>query len=1251
MRYLRQLTCAVALALCLAAPAWARTVVTGLRVQHMESPIAVEDKHPLLSWRMESDERGACQTAYRIRVVRESDGSELWDTGKVLSDASVDIPYQGVGLQPDKGYKVFLEVWDNHEAVHALETRFETGLMSTKESAWQGASWIGSTENTLDAASLNLFEIRTGFRLKKGRTASLVLGADDFRLKSSFLNDRGVASPENYVQVDVDLSGVGTPKGAELRIRRVGYDRGDSPEKPLFTINAENYPETNINQIFTPENVAQPHEIRIQVEVSNISFILDGTPLTGPAARGGFGRAPAGPRAASFTVGPIGSGGNFPAFPDLCSVGFAAAPGSEVEYNQYQILTTGRSEDNVVFGADRYGIFAGIPGVKIAGDRITVANKTKAETRGWADPTHGANTMLRTEFATQEGKAIRSARLYITAMGIFNAYINGKRVGEDWFAPGDSQYRETLGYMKYDVTGLLRSGRNALGAVLSGGWYTGYMTFTASNFNFFGDHEALLARLVIRYEDGTVQEVVSDPDGWKVCKDGPLRASSFFQGERYDATKEAAVRGWNEPGFDDAAWRVAEPIAKRSWVDFDLMARYDGPVRLRETLTAREVMPVHDSNTYIYNMGVNMVGVPSITIPAGWLRKGDTVILSYGEQLYPGLAGDDADYVRRFGPAGRNVAGHILYETNRAALDVDFYTADGSGEVTIQPSMTFRGYQYIQVCIPSHDGPLPLANVKGLVLSSCEIPTGRYEAVTADGRTGALVNQLFRNIQRSQLGNFLTIPTDCPQRNERMGWTGDAQAYTRTGTYNADLQSFFRQWMVALRNDQGIGNDREVPGGIGNTVPTYNRTDDPTFATGTTWSAAVCQVPWQLYTQYGDTQIIEENIETMMEWLNGMAFYKTSADHPYLSSKAAGLADHLALDSRTPSDLLNNAIYIYMMEVTAIMAEAIGRTDYAAILRDRHDRAKADWNSAYVNPDNGKTRSLQGKTIHTQASYATPLNFNVFDDANKARAEAWLAELAAAPATSGPTAAEQQAEGTNTAADQARANASQGVLSSGNTNMNFKPWTITTGFSGTPNILPALSRGGYSEQAYKMITSTEYASWLYPVTEGATSMWERWNSLDTAFSEPNQNSMNSFNHFALGAVGSWMYEFQLGITTDHAQGEAGYRHFVLQPMAGGDYLSLKGSYESNYGPIPVEWTADGAGHMLTFKVTVPANTAATLYLPLPESAQALPASAFSSLPEATYTGMTQRNGRPTARYELSSGTYSFTITSSAITLE
>ena len=1208
----------------------AQTTLRDFRVQHAVEPLAIEDAHPLFSWKMESDRRGASQTAYQISVTRESDGRELWNSGRVEDGRSIDIPYAGVALQPEMGYGVQLTVWDDQGAALEEDTRFETGLMSARQSAWKGAAWIGSRELTLDAASQNIFDIRTDFRIVKGTTAALIFGADDFRLGHPFMNGYGMASGESYILVEME------PALPEIRIYRVGYFPEDQADSPLVTVNRTVFPETNLPDILA---AGEKHTLEIHVEVSDVSFRIDGKDLVTEKPRqgqfgGGFnvGMMGGAARGSRITLNKMGSGGNYPSFPNLCSVGFAAAPGSEVRFSDYQLLNAGQSEDRVVFDAARYAVFEAIPGVRVDGETIKVTGPAK----GWINPSHGAETQLRTEFTA--AKPVKSARLFATAMGIYNLFLNGERVSEAWFTPGDSQYRETMGYHKYDVTGLIREGRNALAASLAGGWYSGYMTFTASNFNFFGDYTALLARLVITYEDGTREEVVTRPDTWKVFKDGPVRLGSFFQGERYDARKETV--GWMQAGFDDSAWSPAQAIEKRSWVDFDLMARYDEPVKVREVLTASRLMPVSDPHTHIYDMGVNMVGVPEITIPAGWLNEGDTVILTYGEQLYPGLKGDAKDYVKRFGKKGRNVAGHILYETNRAALDADFYTAAGSGPVTIRPSKTFRGYQYIQVYIPSHEGALPLENVKGIVLSSCEIPTGRYNATTSDGnRTGRLANQLFRNIQRSQLGNFLTIPTDCPQRNERMGWTGDAQAYTRTGTYQADVQNFFRQWMVALRADQGIGNDREVPGGIGSTVPTFNKTDDPTFATGTTWSAAVCMVPWQLYNQYGDTRIIEENFDAMMDWLNGMAFYGRE-DYLYLSTKAGGLADHLALDNRTPSDLVNNAIYIHMMEVTAVMADAIGKEAEAALLRERRTHAVEDWNRAYVDPATGKTRGLSGKTVHTQASYATPLNFNVFNEGNRAKAAAHLAALAADPAKSGPTAEELSAQ----QGQSDELTSAFGTLGSGNTDFNFKPYTITTGFSGTPNILPALSRNGYVEEAFRMISSTAYASWLYPVSKGATSIWERWNSLDTAFSEPNQNSMNSFNHFALGAVGQWMFEYQLGIASPYGEGEAGYRHFILQPACGGDFTALEGSYESQYGRIESAWTAV-KGRMTGYRCTVPANTTATLYLPVEGRLQA------SETAGAVFQGFKERLGRTCACYQLVSGSWTFTLGGGSIQVE
>ena len=1200
------------------------TGITDLRVQDQVHPLAIEDLHPLFSWRMESDKVGECQTAFQITVRRAADGRVMWTSGRVERGESNNIAYGGVALQPETAYEWDVEVWDSAGASHKQTAAFETGLMSAKQAAWSGAQWIGSTKKLLDAASNNYFSLLTKFQIKQGGVASLILGANDFRLKDAFQNIDNMAG-ENYVRVDFDMNGLSQNKGAEIRVYRVGFAKGDKADKPFLTINQETFPQSNLPTIFTQQNASEVHQVEILVDASNFQFIIDGKDLitTPPDPRrrgfggGGFAVGSVAGRSVSATrlqIGPWGNSHNNNTAPHVGNIGFAAAPNSEVVYSDYQIQLCGQAEDKVVFDQQHYAVFNAVPGAQVSGNAITVRNTTNKLTMGYADPSHGALTMLRTEFATTEGKAIKKAKLYATAMGNYELWINGERMGEDWFTPGDSQFREVLGYHAYDVTSMLKSGQNAIGAQLSPGWYTGPMTFTSSNFNFFGDHEALLMKLVITYDDGSKQTIVSDPKSWKSFNDGPIRYGSFFQGERYDANQEAKVAGWKQTGFNENGWQAAEVIKQRDWVNFDLMARYDAPVRVRETLTAQQVMPTHsaDNHTFIYNMGVNMVGVPQISIPAGYLKQGDVVIIRYAEQLYPGFSGDDRYYVKTYGRGGKNIAGRPLYETFRAALAADFYIAKGGEAVTIQPTTTYRGYQYVQITLPSHVGALPLANVKGLVMSSDELPTGTYLATTSDGnKTANLVNQLIKNIQRSQLGNFFTIPTDCPQRNERMGWTGDAQAYTRTATYNSDAQNFFRQWMVNLRADQGVGNDTNVPGGVGSTVPTYNRADDQSFADGTTWAAAVCMVPWQLYSQYGNTQVISENMEAMMAWLRGMDYYDQSEEYPHLSAKATGLADWLAMDNRTPSDLVNNAIYIYMMDCTAKMAEAIGRTDLAAELHARHDAAKEEWNRCYVDPATGKTRNQQGALVHSQASYATPLNFNCFNEANKAKAEQYLAELAKNPSLSG--------EGQN----------------------KYPAYTITTGFSGTPNILPALSRAGRIDEAFRMFTCTDYTSWLYPVTKGATSVWERWNGYEAAFGENNQNSMNSFNHFALGAVGQWMYEYQLGITA-----EGGYKHFILQPSAGATYTSLTGSYRSNYGDIKSAWKADGKGKMTAYEATVPANTTATLYLPVSAGV-----SQFGTTNGVRYVGKVQHNGITTAQYELQSGHFSFTIGNAEVTVK
>lgn len=1220
------------------------TNISNLRVQSAVMPLAIEDKNPVFSWLIVSSVTGQKQSAYQIVVTKEKDKTIVWNSGKVNSDLSVDIKYNGKTLEPETTYSWDLTVWDVKGKSYLSTSRFETGLMNPAIAAWDGAKWIGTNKLTLDAASACLFEINTDFQIKPGsKAASVIFGANDFRFNDAFQNIENVKG-ENYVRLEIEISAVGTEKGASLNVYRVGYAKTDSPDIPYKVISAEKFPETNLNKLITESNKNSIHNLIISVDASNITIQIDGqavqtTAPVAPSAQGGFqggpppagGGFPRGGRNSGITISSYGTGGNYNTFPNLNSVGFASLPGDEVVYKNYKILNKGQSstDNNIVFDSktgSSYSIFSNLPGVTVSGDGkdIVVKNITGKTIAGYSDPSYGSLTMLRTLFSTASGKKVAKAKMYVTSMGANEVFINGKRMGEDWFGPGDSQFRETICYYAYDVTGMIENGSNCIGALLSPGWYTGFMTFTPGNFNFFGDTEALLARLVITYSDGSEDMIVTNPDTWKLFKNGPVESGSFFQGERYNAKKEAAVSvngnsmGWATGSYDDSKWTKPETVKQRDWIKFAIMARYDKPVRVAETLSAKKVIETNsvDSHTYTYDMGVNMVGVPSVIIPEGWLRENDVVIIRYGEQLYPGFPGDNQEYIDLYGNSGqgKNIAGRILSETYRGALATDFYTASGSRKVVIQPSTTYRGYQYIQITIPNHSGALPLENVKGLVLSSDKLPTGKYVAETTDTKTGNYASQLFKNIQRSQLGNFFTIPTDCPQRNERMGWTGDAQAYTRTGTYNSDTRNFFRQWMVALRNDQGVGSATDAPGGIGSTVPTYNKSDATNFADGTTWAAAVCMVPWQLYIQYGDKQIIEENIEAMMQWLNGMDFYDFSEKYPHLSLKTSGLADWLAVDNSTPSQLVNNAIYIYMMEVTAVMAEEIGKSDYAATLRERHRLAKAEWNEVYVDPETGKTRNANGALVHSQASYATPLNFNTFSDQNIKKAQEYLAELAVNPSASN--------KGDKT----------------------YPAYSITTGFSGTPNILPALSRSGHVKEAYNMFTCTDYASWFYPVTKGATSVWERWNGYEAAFGKSNQNSMNSFNHFALGAVGQWMYEFQLGITNDHGNGEAGYKHFVLQPSAGEKFTSLSGSYESNYGVIVSSWTADGKGNMTSFSTVVPSNTTATLYLPVNDNLLK-----FKGTKGVKFVRKTTRNNVTVAQYELTSGSFSFTISGTGVT--
>ena len=813
----------------------------------------------------------------------------------------------------------------------------------------------------------------------------------------------------------------------------------------------------------------------------------------------------------------------------------------------------------------------------------------------YANPSYGSAPMLRSEFDTGDSEIV-SARLYITAQGIYEAYINGKKISNTWFAPGSEEYGTVMPYQVYDITEFLKTGANAIGVQLAEGWWSGYQTYTVTNYGYYGAKQALLARLDIKYADDKTETIVTNTDDWQVYNHGPVEYASNFHGERYNAITEANMTGWSEAGYDVSEWEnpvVIEPRLN----DFTFMTRYDEPGRIVGELVAQACLGEvkENSGAYIYDMGENVMGVPRITIPDGYVNKGDEIILRYAETLYP--------YLEEY--QNNDTVGMMMVENLRGAMVTDFYTAV-DGEQVIEPHFTFRGYKYIE--ITGLNQALPLENVKLEKLSSLDM-TSSYES------SNESVNRLFLNVLNSQTSNFFYLPTDCPQRNERMGWTGDAQVFSKAASYNADVYNLYRNWLRTFRNCQF--KDGSLPVFAPTYEPNYD-TIPPGFG-GISWDAALMIIPYNLYQVTGNPAIIQDNMDAIGKYLDYLAAsplvipedennLDTGEIIPELTAQVGFLADWLSIDD-TPPGLINEAVYVYILGLASEMADIIGEDDLAKDYQARYQAAKDKWNELYIDPETGKTVTPDAKQfntftysgymlveaheVDTEASYATPLRYGVINDANEAKAvENYVKTIEKAD------------------------------------------YKITSGFSGTPNLVPVLTKYGYIDEAYKLFEQTEYASWLYPVLNGATSVWERWNSYTVEGGFNGNNSMNSFDHFSLGAISEWMMEYQLGISQD----TPGYQKFVLQPVVGGDFAYANGGIKSPYGEIKSGWKAEN-GVMTEYGMTVPANTSAELYLPISqEQAEKI------ELPDGvSFTGMETRNALDCAKFSVVAGTYTLEI--------
>jgi hypothetical protein len=704
----------------------------------------------------------------------------------------------------------------------------------------------------------------------------------------------------------------------------------------------------------------------------------------------------------------------------------------------------------------------------------------------WITGAANAKSLPLLRHAFTVGKPVVRARLYATARGAYAFRLNGQPVGAERLAPGWTDYRKRIDYQAYDVTAALHEGENMLGAMLAPGWYAG--SIASFGPGKYGKEPSLLARLRVDFADGSSQWITTD-GSWQAHA-GPWVAADMIMGEDDDARLLPAH--WDEPGVAGTGW---QPVRTLAHADALLQAQADAPVRVTETRGATRLDRQPTKGAALYDLGQNMVGVVRVRLHG---RPGQRVTLRYGEMLNPDGS---------------------LYTANlRSAKATDHYTFGADGTIDWAPTFTFHGFRFLEVS--GVDKAPDASDIHGEVWGSDLPATG--ELATSN----AMLNQLLSNIRWGQRGNFVSIPTDTPARDERLGWTGDINVFAPTASTLANTDAFLTKWLRDLRDTQKP--DGDFPG----VAP-----DPIGIDGGTGWADASVTVTHALWQAYGDTHVIAENYDAMRRF---MARIEAIAG-PTLSRTHGNYGDWLHLDDKTPLDVLGTAYLAYDARLMAGMARAIGKADDADRYEALATKAAAAFQQRYVH--DGRT------TSDSQTSYALAIGMRLTDPAQVRPLADRLAN---------------------------RVHARHDHLS--------------TGFLGTPWLLDALVRGGHPALAYTLLTNTDYPSWGYEVASGATTMWERWNSLkpDGTFGDV---GMNSFNHYAYGAVGDWMFRTIGGI----APAAPGYREIAVAPLPGGGLTHADMHLASPYGDIRSNWALDGGAMAGAF--SVPFNTRATVTLP------------------------------------------------------
>jgi alpha-L-rhamnosidase len=1071
---------------------------TGLRVERLENPLGLDEPAPRFSWQLRDSKPGAKQSAYEVVVASEpgqlaAGQGTIWQSGRVESSQSMNVRYGGPALKPSTRYYWRVRVWGENNKLYSPSQAswWETGLMDPQ--AWK-ADWIGY-ETPEEAAVRHASAQWITTRDKPMRTDSAIPEErTDYRLGVTI--DKPVRRATLYATGEDTVAA--WINGAQVM--------NEAPLPPWKQMPWKKFVRADVTTNLNPGTNSLAIETLHYVVNPSGAVNQESSPMI----------------ATLYVEYADGSVATFDSGPQWKA---AVSP------------TEGWQQKDFDDSAWKQ---AYVP-------ELTTQRFDSPPAHPWIPDSVKA---LRHTF--EVASPVRSARLYATALGTYEIYLNGKPVSEDFFAPGWTDYRQHVVYQTYDVTALVANGKNTISALLAPGWYSTPLEWFQQPNNYGVTPPALRAQLRVEHQDGSVQWVLTGAD-WK-ANGSEIVSSELYDGETQDARR--AEPGWQTSAFAAKDWHDAQVIEPAA---IAIEAQYFPPIRAERIVTATS-MTEPRNGVFVYDLGQNLVGVERLKVNGS---LGAKVRLRFAEIV--------------------NKDGTIYTDNLRTAKATDYFTLKG-GPQTLEPQFTFHGFRYIEITgLPA---PPPTDSVSAVVLHTAAPFTAELAT------SSSMINKLWSNILWGQRSNFVGVPTDCPQRDERLGWMADAQVFWRAASFNMDLAAFSRKFSADMRGTQAG-------------TPYYGifapGTTQPHSGSGAGWSDAGVVIPWTSWLQNGDLKVIDENWTAMEKYLAAIA--AANPDGLWKVDNGIPFGDWLSPEGKTDFTLISTAYWAYDVTLMKQMAHATGRTADEEKYARLFEKIRAAFQKEFIHDDGfiaGADNSpspfgqinnpnAMSKGGDTQTGYVLALHMNLVPAALRAKAAQHLVD---------------------------KIEANHDLLG--------------TGFLGTPYLLEELTKTGHEDLAYKLLLNTRYPSWGYLVEHGATTMWERWNG-DQMKADP---SMNSYNHYAYGAVADWIYRYAAGVDTTPL--DAGFHTVLLHPTFDARLDSVNFSYQSAYGTIRSSWTVKG--QTAEWNLTLPANT--TGWLPTNTPSRFT----FRGIQPGATGLVVQTKRDEQSGFQLASGSYSIEVT-------